>query len=128
MTARTMTSHLSTITNAPLLFQARSSRKRVPLMSRGKPPSHFSGSCLSLAGFEQFLDVQPDAFGDFAAAAGARMRHMPFDPLLARRPGRHAVEAMPFPVQRHGAESHIPLTTFSVTFLASPSSIMVLSR
>ncbi len=28
----------------------------------------------------------------------------------------------------HGAVRHIPLTMFSVIFLASPSSIMVLSR
>src|SRR5690349_2874457 len=107
-----MTIHLSTIIDAPLPFRQylRANASRV---YRERKPSHSSGSCLSFAGFEQFLDVQPDAFGDFAAAAGTRMRHMPFDPLLARRPGRHAIEAMPFPVQRHGAESHIALTTFS---------------
>ena len=58
------------------------------------------------------------------------MDDVPFDALLARRLGRHAMGAVPFPVQGHGRGSlpYIALTTFSVTFLASPSSIMVLSR
>src|ERR1700752_1134478 len=83
---------------------------------------------LSLARFQQLLDVSPDAFRDLAAAADARMRDMPFDALLPCGPGRHAVEPMPLLVQDHGSSPHMALTMFSVIFLASPSSIMVLSR
>ncbi|MCS3983760.1 hypothetical protein M2191_008443 [Bradyrhizobium japonicum] len=43
----------------------------------------------------------------------------------------HAIGPVPLPVQGHGPLAfppYIALTMFSVTFLASPSSIMVLSR
>jgi len=56
------------------------------------------------------------------------MLHVPFDPLFTRGLGRHAMFAMPLLVQRHARAAYIALTMFSVIFLASPSSIMVLSR
>ena len=58
------------------------------------------------------------------------MRDAPFDALLPRCLLRHAMGPVPLFVQRHGRAlpAYIALTTFSVTFLASPSSIMVLSR
>jgi hypothetical protein len=89
-----------------------------------------SGSGLAPA-TQQFHDVEPDARGNVAAAARRRMRGVPFDALRARRFGRHAMGPVPFLVDGHGPTSfarYIALTMFSVTFLASPSSIMVLSR
>src|ERR1043166_9116207 len=78
---------------------------------------------------EQLFDVRPDAVRDRAASAGGGMRDVPLDALLSRRLGRHAMGPVPLLVQGHGrALPYIALTTFSVTFLASPSSIMVLSR
>ncbi len=80
--------------------------------------------------FEQSFDVGLDALGDGAASAGGGMDDMPFDALLARHLRWHAMGPVPFPVQGHGRDPlpYIALTMFSVTFLASPSSIMVLSR
>src|ERR1700752_1686745 len=78
---------------------------------------------------EQFEDVGPDAQGDLAAAARRGMSSVPGDGLLARRFRRPAMGPVPLLVQGHGPlADYIALTMFSVTFLASPSSIMVLSR
>jgi hypothetical protein len=57
-----------------------------------------------------------------------RVLHMPFDSLVPRGPRRHPMLMMPLPVEHHAPSPYIALTMFSVIFLASPSSIMVLSR
>jgi hypothetical protein len=60
-----------------------------------------------------WLEAFCEAFADARA-----VRHLPRDPVRQRFSG-----------SAHWQQSaHIALTTFSVTFLASPSSIMVLSR
>ena len=78
-------------------------------------------------GIEQLFDLEPDAVGNGPASADFRMRHMPRNALLACGEERHAMVSMPLPIQGHQRQA-IALTMFSVTFLASPSNIMVLSR
>jgi hypothetical protein len=62
------------------------------------------------------------------------MFDLPLDALRASSLWRHAMGEVPNPVQGQILDPKLPrlpyiaLTTFSVTFLASPSSIMVLSR
>jgi hypothetical protein len=57
------------------------------------------------------------------------MRDVPLDALRPCCLHRHPIQSVPLPVQRHAPFAfYIPLTMFSVIFLASPSNIMVLSR
>jgi hypothetical protein len=73
-----------------------------------KPLHTFPDHALPPARFHELLDIGPDALWNPAAATGARVRHVPFDALLPRGPRRHAMQTMPFLVERHATALTCP--------------------